>query len=173
MASGCEGIRDEGLKIGGRGAEHLRMYFSKVCYPLRFARQSKQDAHIWIPRLGKFPNAPLFMPTQWVFSASPPDVPATTYVERTYVRTYVRRWRRWRNALGLPEPSLNVSPIPGPKPRPGAPCEPKPGPKPKPKPGLPLQRGPPTAKRPGQTKCAPRFFSIFSICSRKRRPQGG
>ena len=93
LASGCEGIRDDGLNIGGRGAEHLRTYvrtyFSEVCYPLRFAIQSKQDAHIWIPRLGKFPNAPLSMPTQWAFSASRPDVPAITYVERTYARTYV------------------------------------------------------------------------------------
>ena len=97
----------------------------------------------------------------------------TCLQQRTYVRTHVRRWRRWRNALGLPEPSLNVSPIPGPKPRPGALSEPKPGPKPEPKPGPPLQRGSPAAKRPGRTKCAPRFFAIFSICSRKRRPQGG
>ena len=66
-----------------------------------------------------------------------------------YVRTYVRtRSRKWRNALGLSEPSLNVSPIPGPKPRPGAPCKPKPGPKPRPKPGLPLQRGPPLPSVP-------------------------
>ena len=85
-------VRGSGMRgwISGDGGRNT--YFSEVCYPLRFARQSKQDAHIWIPRLGKFPNAPLSMPTQWAFSASPPDVPATTYVERTYVRTYVRTY---------------------------------------------------------------------------------